>query len=135
MFIKPNAIFTNRQNVILPLQAAKVCLNLGIANNIFCLNYVTCAHDHDIIIIYPYKNEHIIPLALHNMKIALYKLGAQHPNMQICLCVLLKSGKSWFYRPNRVTRKVPPRETLSFLGNKINCFPQDQSLSVKHCLI
>ena len=38
MLIKPNAIFTNRQNVILPLQAAKVCLNPGIANNIFCLN-------------------------------------------------------------------------------------------------
>ena len=40
MLIKPNAIFTNCQNVILPLQAAKVCLNPGIANNIFCLNYV-----------------------------------------------------------------------------------------------
>ena len=35
MLIKPNTIFTNRQNVILPLQAAKVCLNPGIANNIF----------------------------------------------------------------------------------------------------
>ena len=55
------------------LQAAKVCLNPGIANNIFCLNY---AHDHDITIIYPYRNKHIIPLALHNMKVALYKLGA-----------------------------------------------------------
>ena len=40
MLIKPNAIFTNRQNVILQFQAAKVCLNPGIANNIFCLNYV-----------------------------------------------------------------------------------------------
>ena len=76
MLIKLNAIFTNCQNIILPLQAAKVCLNLGIADNIFCLKYVTCAHDHDIIIIYPHENKHIIPLALHNMKVALYKLGA-----------------------------------------------------------
>ncbi len=28
-----------------------------------------------------------------------------------------------------------PRETLRFLGNKVNCFPWDQLLSVKYYMV
>ena len=56
MLIKPNAIFTN-QGLFKP----------GYSKQYFFSSIM--------LHFYPHKNKHIIPLALHNMKVALYKLG------------------------------------------------------------
>lgn len=49
-------------------------------------------------------------------------LSRDHNRIMICWFVSLESSQ---YFP-----RAPPRETWRFSGNKINCFPRDQSLRV-----
>ena len=64
-------------------------------------------------------------------KICIARAKSLFCQSNLLFCDVLVSRRRRVCVSSLMFPSAPPRETLRFSGNKINCFPRDQSLSVK----